>query len=57
MPAGPGLLFKGLAIAAGMGALSLFYAGWVTVPAGALLGAVLGELQKRSSRKGLGPAS
>ncbi len=57
MPAGPGLLFKGLAIAAGMGALSLFYAGWVTVPAGAILGAVLGALQKRLSRKGLGPAS
>ncbi|MEF3696808.1 hypothetical protein [Desulfolutivibrio sp.] len=48
MPAGPGLLFKSLAIAAGMGVFSLFYAGWATVPAGALLGAVLGVIQKRS---------
>ncbi|NDY57985.1 hypothetical protein G3N56_14715 [Desulfovibrio sulfodismutans] len=55
MPAGPGLLFKSLAIAAGMGAFSLFYAGWATVPAGALLGAVLGALQRRSSRLAPGP--
>jgi len=43
------LLAKALIVAIAMGGLSLYYAGWGTIPAGVLLGAVLGALQKRSA--------
>jgi hypothetical protein len=47
VPVGPGAAVKGFFLAVLMGLLSLYYAGWVTIPAGAALGAVLGALQKR----------
>lgn len=48
------LVIKALIVAIAMGGLSLYYAGWGTIPAGVLLGAVLGVLQKRSARSAPG---
>ena len=46
-PVGPGAAVQGFFLAVLMGLLSLYYAGWVTVPLGAAIGAVAGALQKR----------
>jgi len=51
LPVGPGAVFKGFFLAVLMGLISLYYAGGVTVPVGAAIGAVLGAIQRRRAER------